>query len=108
MGRARGDHAVDVDLDFGIVNPLIVVVGNYGRVMHIKGVERNGVTFGSRGGHFGRGLLRGRGFGYCGELCLGGHYFFLVVFGFVGVFFVWCVAVVDVVFGCIVITYAYC
>ncbi len=63
---------------------------------------------GSRGGHFGRGLLRRHGFGYRGELCLGGHNFFVVIFGFVGAFFVGCIVVVDIVFGCIVIANTYC
>ncbi len=59
------------------------------------------------GGTSGGGLLHGCGIGYSGELCLGGHDFFVLVFGFVSAFFVGCVVVVDDVFICVA-AYAYC
>ncbi len=105
----RGDHTVDVDLDFGEVTPLVVVVGNDGRIAHVKEVQHDGGPSGGRGGgHFGRGLLCRRGFGYCGKLCLGGHDFFVVVFGCIGIFFVGCIVVIDVFFRCVVVAFAYC
>jgi hypothetical protein len=50
MRCAWGDRTIDVDLNFGIVGPLVVVVRNASRITHVKGVELDGGLFDGRGG----------------------------------------------------------
>jgi hypothetical protein len=58
-----GSRCVDVDLNFGVVKPLIIVVGNDGRVAHVEGVERYGGLFGSGGVTLAGGFFTGVAFG---------------------------------------------
>ena len=90
LARARGDHAVEMDLDLHTVNSIVVVVGNNCRIAHVDGVQYERLCLGSGRGHHSVGSGSGSGSGSsrlcqgsrafcCCGLCLGGHVFVAVI-----------------------------